>query len=269
MPPATSEPPTVRGCAADSSRVGVGKTRSVPEAAGGHAGGFTLLEVMIAVAILAVSLTSLLSSQMSSMRATRYARGAAAAAFLAEHQLYEIQWQLETREGWGDADKHFEGDFSEEGWPEIRYECLVDMIELPDYSELQRAVHAGDSSGPRDNVRDVGEQAFDALGMVWPLLKGAIEQSIRKSSCTVYWYDGKLEHDFKVETYWTDVTKLSSVTGLGGAPGGADPGGGDPGRDGPGGPGGGRDDGAGRPGGGRPGGGMDGGPRGMPGRGGR
>jgi prepilin-type N-terminal cleavage/methylation domain-containing protein len=221
MPPATDQPSTLSGCAADSPRK---RGEGVPYGAN----GFTLLEVIIAVAILSMSLTSLLSSQLAGLKATRYARGAAVAAFLAEHQLYEIEWQLETREGWGDADKHFEGDFSEEGWPDIRYECLVDMIELPEYSELQRAVHAGDSSGPKDQVRDVGEQAFDMLGMVWPLLQGVIEQSIRKSSCTVFWTDGRQEHDFKVETYWTDMSKLASLPGVGGAPpgGSGDPGGG-------------------------------------------
>jgi prepilin-type N-terminal cleavage/methylation domain-containing protein len=239
--------------AAASSRGAVvrGRARGPRPGPAYGGGGFTLLEVIIAVAILAMSLTSLLSSQMLGLRATRQARGAAVAAFLAEHQLYEIQWRLETREGWGDSDKTFEGDFSEEGWPDIRYECLVDMIELPEYSELQRAVHAGDSSGPQDNVRDVGEQAFDMLGIVWPLLQGVIEQSIRKSSCTVYWYDGKTEHDFKVETFWTDMSKLASLPGVGGGmPGGA-PGGGAPGGD----PGGG----AGRGGGSGPGGGMGGG----------
>ena len=52
--------------------------------------GFTLLEVLIAVAILALSLTSLLGSQIDSLRATRYAQGITAAAFLAElKQLLE------------------------------------------------------------------------------------------------------------------------------------------------------------------------------------
>src|SRR5690606_37718888 len=98
----------------------------------GGGGGFTLLEVLLAVAILAISLTSLLSSQMAALRATRYARGVSVAAFLAESKLIDIEWEL-RKDGWGDNDKEFEGDFSEEGWPDARYTCLVDMIELPDY----------------------------------------------------------------------------------------------------------------------------------------
>lgn len=219
--------------------------------------GFTLLEVLIAVAILAISLTSLLSSQMMSLRATRYARGVTAAAFLAEHQLYEIEWELKVDDGWGDADKNFEGDFSEEGWPDVRYTCLVDMIELPEYSQIQQAVDSAETAGANDNIQDVGEQAFDALGMVWPMIKSAIEQSIRKASCTVYWTDGKVEHDFTVETYWTDPNKLNQLPQAGaGAPGGGDDDSGDSGPNpgsgpGPGAPGGGGKRGVFQPGGGR------------------
>jgi len=93
--------------------------------------GFTLLEVLVAVAILAISLTSLLSSQMDALRATRYAQTITAVAFLAEAKLIDIEFELK-RDGWGDADKDFEGDFAEEGWPEVTYTCLVDMIEMPD-----------------------------------------------------------------------------------------------------------------------------------------
>ena len=60
--------------------------------------GFTLLEVLVAVAILALSLTSLLGSQIESMQATRYARQISAAAFLAEYQLIEIRNLLTTRD---------------------------------------------------------------------------------------------------------------------------------------------------------------------------
>ena len=76
--------------------------------------GFTLLEVLVAVAILAISLTSLLDSQLASMQATRYARQLSAAAFLAEYQLVEIEFQ-QRRDGWQTSDVTFKGDFDDQG----------------------------------------------------------------------------------------------------------------------------------------------------------
>ncbi len=181
-------------------------------------GGFTLLEVLVAVAILSMSLTSLLSSQMASMRATRYARGVSVVPFLAEGKLLDLEAQLQI-EGWGSDDKTFEGDFSEEGWPEIRYECLVDFIEVPDFSALQQAQQAADTDddgGPSPFVATAEDQAFAGMGMVWPIVKGAIEQSIRKSTCRVIWMDGKLEQDFSIETYWTDPRQLTQLPQAGG-----------------------------------------------------
>lgn len=185
-------------------------------------GGFTLLEVLIAVAILSISLTSLLTSQIAALRATRYAQAVTSAAFLAEYQLIEIEWQVKQEElGWGDNDKEFEGTFADQGWPDMRYACLVDMVELPDYSALQRAAddseNANRPTGPgTTGVKDAGEQAFDSLGMFWPMVKAAVERSLRKVSCTVTWTDGKLTHDFTVQTYWTDPAKLNQLPQAGG-----------------------------------------------------
>lgn len=181
--------------------------------------GFTLLEVLIAVAILSLSLTSLLTSQMNAMRATRYAKQVSVAAFLAEYQLVEIEWLVkQENKGWGNSDKEFSGDFSDQGWPDMRYECLVDMVELPDHNALMAAKDAGDTDDNDDlgGVQGAGASAFGAMGMVWPIVKGAVEQALRKVSCTVKWKDGKIEHDFKLETYWTDPAKLAQLPQAGG-----------------------------------------------------
>lgn len=181
-------------------------------------GGFTLLEVLIAMGILSLSLTSLLSSQMAAIRATRYAQGVSAAAFLAEHQLIELEWEA-RKKGWTSSDEESTGTFSDEGWPETRYTCLVDFLELPDYNELARAVDAAEAeTGGREGLQtqDAGEQAFGVMGMVWPMIKAAIENSIRKASCTVYWSDGDVEHEFTVATFWTDPQKLQQLPQLGG-----------------------------------------------------
>jgi len=195
------------------------------------AAGFTLLEVMVAVAILSISLTSLLSSQMASLRATDQARQLSSVAFLAEAQLIEMEWQLE-QDGWSQDDQVFEGDFADQGWPAVEYICVTDVIELPDYNELVQAKDAADTDG-NDFVQDAGDQAFGMLGMAWPIIKGAIEQSIRKAWCTVRWSpDGeraKLSDEWMCEdaenecltiaTFWTDPAALDQLPTMGGAVG--------------------------------------------------
>ncbi len=200
--------------------------------------GFTLLEVLVAMGILAMSLTSLLTSQMQSIRSARYAQIASVAPFLAESKLIDLEWEA-RQDGWSNADQTFEGSFDEEGWPDVRYTCLVDFIELPEYSELAQAVAEAENETDGNvgsNVQDAGEQAFGVLGMVWPIVKSAIENAIRKASCTVTVPDGKVEHEFVVSTFWVDTTKLDQIPqlggeatdggGAGGAGGGAVPGGG-------------------------------------------
>lgn len=180
-------------------------------------GGFTLLEVLIAVAILAISLSSLMGSQLQSIAATRYARDITAAALLAEHQIIELEF-LHRQEGWVSSDVEYEGDFDEQGYPDMNWTCTVHFIELPEYNQLIEAKEGADEAAGEDgdNVMDAGDQAFGALGMVWPIVKAAIESSIRKVDCTVSWKSGAIEEEFTVQTFWTDPAALQQLPGAGG-----------------------------------------------------
>ncbi len=179
--------------------------------------GFSLLEVLIAVAILAMALSSLLVSQGQSMRATAYARELSSAALLAEYQLIEIEWQYKE-DGWPSSDKEYTGNFEEQGWPDIRYECLADFLEIPEYSQLMNAKDESDQATDGDDAytQDAGDQAFSAMGMVWPIVKQAVEDSIRKAICTVYWKNGGVEEEFTVATFWTDPARLANIASMGG-----------------------------------------------------
>lgn len=181
-------------------------------------GGFSLLEVMIAVAILGLSMSSLLVSQMASIRATRYAQELTAVAFLAEYQLLELEWLMEKDGGWVPQDRNYEGTFSEQGWPGVRYKCVVDFLEIPDYSKIQAARDAKARQANPTGVksRTAADQAFTMLGVVWPMVKAAIEQSIRKVYCTVTWKEGKIDHSLKVSTFWTEPERLTTIPKMGG-----------------------------------------------------
>ena len=180
--------------------------------------GFTLLEVLIAVAILAVSLSSLMGSQLNSMAATSYAREITAAALLAEHQIIELEFK-HRKEGWVSSDVEYDGDFAEQGYPDMDYLCTVHFIEMPEYNQLLAAKEGADEAAGEagDNVMDTGDQAFGALGMVWPMIKSAIENSIRKVECKLTWKHGTIDEEFTIQTFWTDPAGLTQ--GLPGAGG--------------------------------------------------
>ncbi|MGB1275075.1 MAG: type IV pilus modification PilV family protein [Nannocystaceae bacterium] len=192
-------------------------------ASGKHAGtpseaaGFSLLEVMVALAILAISLTSLLNAQTASIRATRYAQAITSVVFLAEYALVDVEWRIQKDGGWVAEDKRYEGNFSEQGWPDVTYDCLIDFIELPEYNELRESKDEADSDdGANSNVQDAGDQAFSALQVVWPMVKQAIENSIRKVQCTVFFKNGNVDEQYTLETFWTDPEKLKMMPSLGG-----------------------------------------------------
>ena len=165
--------------------------------------GLTLLEVMVAMAILALSMTSLMASQMASIRATRYAQHVTAIAFLAEYQLIEVEYVMRKEGGWVLEDKIYEGNFAQQGWGEIRYKCVVDFLEIPDYSKLRAAKDDSDRAKQGESsvyYKSAGDKAFGALAMVWPMIKQAIERSIRKVKCTVFWRDGSLQNEYTIYT---------------------------------------------------------------------
>jgi len=181
--------------------------------------GMTLLEVMVAMAILALSMTSLMASQMASIRATRYAQHVTSIAFLAEYQLIEVEYVMRKEGGWVLEDKIYEGTFAAQLWPDIRYKCIVDFLEIPDYSKLRAAKDDSDRAAQGESsvyYKSAGDKAFGALAMVWPMIKQAIERSIRKVKCTVYWKDGSLQNEYTIYTFWADPEKLKTLPGLGG-----------------------------------------------------
>jgi type II secretion system protein I len=183
----------------------------------GGAGGFTLLEVLVAIAILAIMLTSLLGSQLNSIQATRYARDMSIAALLAEWQLVELETQV-RKEGFVNSDVEVEGDFAELGWDQFNWACTVHFVELPDYNQMIAAKDDADEAQGKDddNVVDAGDQMFGALGMVWPIVKNAIESSIRKVTCTVTWKTGNIDYEYDVQTFWTDPAGMLAMPGAGG-----------------------------------------------------
>ena len=129
--------------------------------------GFTLLEVVIALAIMVLALTVLIQTQSSAAFMTLEARRMETASMLADEKMKEIMVTLE-REGWGSQDIEEEGDFETFGQEEFRGDGLVVDFEgeHDDYKfaytvreiELDLPTNLGDVAG------QLGQNGYGTFG---------------------------------------------------------------------------------------------------------
>ncbi|HWO21365.1 MAG TPA: type II secretion system protein [Kofleriaceae bacterium] len=102
-----------------------------------RAAGFTLLEVMIGLALLGFGLVVLIKSTTSSITGAKRAQMMGVVTDLSRAKMYDIEEKL-LKEGFTETDQSEEGKtFDEEGWPEIKYSYKIEPVELPSFDQLQ------------------------------------------------------------------------------------------------------------------------------------
>lgn len=182
--------------------------------------GFTLLEVMIAVAILGLSLTAIFSSEVGAANVAARARRQNVAATLARCKMGEIE-QVIAIEGLPAIEKK-DTDACCEHAPVEGFECdwLVERIILPelgatggeegeedaDGSLAQRANETLDEVQAAETTQQVlagesGNLAMLALELGFPILKPFLEEQVRRATVTVRWKEGPKERGFDVIQY--------------------------------------------------------------------
>lgn len=185
--------------------------------------GFTLLEVMIAVAILGLSLTAIFSSEVGAANIAARARRQNVAVSLARCKMGEIE-EIIAIEGLPALDKK-DTDSCCEHAPVEGYECdwIVDRIILPEFGAgddesendedddgnnpkeiLDEAVdQVTESGGPTEQALagDSGNLAMLALQIGFPILKPFLEEQVRRATVTVRWTEGSKQRGFDVTQY--------------------------------------------------------------------
>jgi len=205
--------------------------------------GFTLLEVVIAMGILAISLVVLVDAQATSVDMTLGAERYGTATMLAQEKMTEIRLMLE-REGFGDQELEEDGDFDEygddmesvdfdEAFSDYEWAYTVREIELALAGDLMGM--AGDLAGD-GYWGDAGEeadlsQATPQAGMLGNFLSPemiteALSPYMRELVVRVWW--GENEDGIDQVELTTHVINPSGVVmpgaGIGGLSGEADAG---------------------------------------------
>lgn len=140
--------------------------------------GFSLLEVMVAIAILAVSLLVILNLQSNAVIASGRAQSMNVATLLARHQMAQLLLEMEKEMGRGyfPTDKSEQGDFSELGYPTYRWELQIRRVEIP----------------PPPIPEEAGGEVF---AKIVESITEQIGEATREMKLTVYWKELEEEEE--------------------------------------------------------------------------
>jgi general secretion pathway protein I len=200
--------------------------------------GFSLVEVMIALAILAGGLVLALRSTASNVFAAQRAQMMTAATNLARSKMYDLEEVL-LAEGFQEMDQEEDGDFSEEGWPEITWKAEIVKIELPDMNTLEGMTGEGEEAAaaeapgaglvPGGMGGMAGAMGAGMMGTYFQMVSSVLEEAIRKVTLTVTYPVLGQNETMVVTCYFTDpsaVNRQIPVAGGGGEEEGGAAGGG-------------------------------------------
>ena len=194
--------------------------------------GFTLLEALLALLILALALTLLISRATRNIRVSQSSHQVSVASQLARGKMYDIEEKL-LQDGFQDSEDKEHGDFSDEGWPDIKWEAVITPFEIETQaalSELQSGeqvpggspssldspgVAGGPMAGLLGGAQDPSS-GFDTsfLASNLELLKEVLKGSVRRVDLTVSWEMHGEETSFVVVAYFTDAKNIRKVIGI-------------------------------------------------------
>lgn len=150
--------------------------------------GFTLLEVMISIAILAFSLLAIFNLQSTSLLGSARAQKISLATLLARQKMATTLLDLETGMAKGEfpEDKEESGTFEEEKYPDFTWKTSVKKVEIPAPPEA-----SGES---------------EVMAKMFGMVSEQLTQSTREVKLTVYWEEFDEEEEGIVLT--THIVKM-------------------------------------------------------------
>jgi prepilin-type N-terminal cleavage/methylation domain-containing protein len=222
--------------------------------------GFTIMEVMVAMLIFAISIVSIFGAQFAAVSSAEFARHTAMASELARCKMSEIELEFAKNNGFEEGDvtqsgpccEALEGDANADA-----YSCSweIKTIQLPDINQMLAGATDGGVGGMfgdalglgglGDVAADEGEGAaggaagaagMDMISSFLPTVTGMLQQAIRRVTVTVEWEIGSGDkRDLALVQYVVHPTQgplqllqqvnaaneLTEAAGLGADPGAA------------------------------------------------
>lgn len=193
-------------------------------------GGFTLLETMVAMAILSVALMAIFDLNSGAVANHVYTKRLTVAALLSRSKMTDLEQKLYD-DGFEQDDDEQSGDFSDEGWPQFKWRARIIAPKTdgvtPDQligAIFNLPMGGGDSGDPLGGLASLfgggggdgkggtppgGTTSASPLGasamsMAQPMFTQMVDQltkSVREVHLTVYWKEGTQVESVDVVTH--------------------------------------------------------------------
>ncbi|ATB37368.1 hypothetical protein CYFUS_002790 [Cystobacter fuscus] len=199
--------------------------------------GFTLLETVVALAILALALMAIFDINSGAVANHAYAKKLTVATLLARSKMTDLEQKLYD-EGFSNDDQEESGDFSAEGWEGFKWrakiiapqtegvspEQLIGAIfNLPigeggDLSGLASMFGGGGTGkdGSSSSQTTANPMAGAAMGMAQPMFTQMVQQitqTVRELHLTVYWREGTQVESLDLVTHMVSLGPGSDRNG--------------------------------------------------------
>ncbi|MBF5044904.1 prepilin-type N-terminal cleavage/methylation domain-containing protein [Aggregicoccus sp. 17bor-14] len=192
--------------------------------------GFTLLETVVALAILALALMAIFDLNAGAVANHAYTKKLTVATLLARSKMTDLEQQLYDK-GFSNDDDEESGDFSEEGWSQFKWRARILAPKTQGVSPeqmvsaifnvpmgtggLQEMLDSFGGKGGKDGAANPAlppgatqDASAGIAGAMGPLIQGQFTQmidqitkSVREVHLTVSWKDGTQVESFDLVTH--------------------------------------------------------------------
>lgn len=201
--------------------------------------GFTLLEVVIAMAILGMALMAIFDLNAGAVSSHAYTKKLTVATMLARSKMVDVEQKL-FDEGLPSDDDEESGDFSAEGWPQYKWRArilaprtqnvspdqfMAAVFNVPAGGDIGALFGGGagtDPAGapsPTSGTNPLAAAAGPLAGLAQTQFNQMIDQigqTVREVHVTVAWKDGTQTETIDVVTHVVSLGKGGDRNGTGG-----------------------------------------------------
>ena len=159
--------------------------------------GFTLLETIIALAIMVIAFASIISVESGSINAAIKSKQLNVVGMLAKNKMIDTEYEIEGKV-FEEVKKEDSGAFPAP-YEDYHWKTEVKEIKFP---ALNFSGAAGDKKGASASQAPAGQ---DMSEMMTKLVTQYLSKALREVSVTISWKKGSSDQKFSLSTYWVDL----------------------------------------------------------------